>query len=110
MLTGELIFFWQLMGVYREYVGSVEYLEQIIAAGFVVAAAYLIGMVYDRVADTLLQDLESRCRLHFASRPSKVNPWKRDRRGFPIGDPFEDGKYRTQILANPQATEHMEYL
>jgi hypothetical protein len=110
MLTGGLVFYWQLRDVYRTHMGSADYLEQIVAGGFILGAAYLIGMVYDRVADTLLQDLESHGRLQFAFRPSRVNPYKVNDLGVPTQDPFEDGKYRMLVLANPQATEHYEYL
>lgn len=108
MLAGGLVFFWPLLNVYNQYVGSAEYLEQIIAAGLVVATAYLIGMVYDRVADTLLQDLESHCRLRFAF--GKLYPKCVDEQGLPTRDPFEENRYRMVVLDNPQATEHMEYL
>jgi hypothetical protein len=101
LLTGGLVFYWQLRDVYSEYVGSEGYLEQLIASGVIVSAAYLIGMVYDRVADTLLQDVESHCRLRFAFR--KYNPDN-------LVDPFEEGKYRIRVLGNEQATAHMEYL
>ena len=101
LLTGGLVFNEQLHEVYRDYVGSEGYLEQIIASGVIVSAAYLIGMVYDRVADTLLQDVESHCRLRFA-----FSEYKPDN----LVDPFEEGKYRIGVLRNEQATAHMEYL
>jgi hypothetical protein len=58
-------------------------------------------MVYDRVADTLIQDIESHCRLRFAF--DRFDPEK-------IVDPLREGEFRISVLDNPQATEHMEYL
>jgi quercetin dioxygenase-like cupin family protein len=85
-------------------------LQQVVAAGFIIGAAYLIGMVYDRVADTLLQDLESHGRIKFALRDFKIKGSKVDRYLVPSTDPFEEGKHRILVLGNGQATDHMEYL
>lgn len=82
-------------------------LELIVTGGVLVGAAYLIGMVYDRVSDTILQDIESHCRLHFVSR---MNPDELERALAAGQDPFEEGKYRIIVLGNGQAASHMEYL
>lgn len=103
-----LIFYHPLILLYKQHAGSTDYLEQFVTGGFVLGAAYLIGMVYDRIADTLLQDLESHGRVHFALQQFKVTDF--DRFVVPDSDPFEDGKYRILVLGNSQATDHMEYL
>jgi hypothetical protein len=82
-------------------------LELIVTGGLLVGAAYLIGMVYDRVSDTILQDIESHCRLHFVSR---MKPDELERSLAAGQDPFEEGKYRIIVLGNGQAANHMEYL
>lgn len=105
-----LVFSHPLRPLYEKLASSPNLLPQIVAGGFLVGAAYLIGMVYDRIADTLLQDLESHGRLHFALKPLKIKVGKFDKFVVPHNDPFEDGKYRILILGNSQATEHMEYL
>lgn len=106
MLTGGLVFYPQLLELYHAHVDAKDYLEQIVAGGFILGAAYLAGMVYDRVADTLLQDLESHCRLRFAV--GRVNP-DIIQSSVENRDPFEDGKYRIRVLGNESATGQMEY-
>jgi hypothetical protein len=108
ILMPALVFYKPLKLVYLNHPTSPGLLEQVIAGGLLLGTAYVIGIVYDRVADTLLQDLESHGRLHFALRPFKVKG--SDTFTVPPSDPFEDGKYRILILSNPQATGHMEYL
>jgi hypothetical protein len=83
---------------------------EIVTGGFLLGFAYLIGMVYDRIADTLLQDLESHSRLQCALESFKIRDYGVDRFSVPPTDPFEDGKYRILVLGNSQATDHMEYL
>lgn len=105
-------------------------LDLLVTGGILVGAAYLIGMVYDRVADTLLQDIESHGRLQFAlarfklksgkvrskeTRAEHILPYEKDVKDFDTWvaakrDPFEDGKYRMIVLGNPEATAQMEYL
>jgi hypothetical protein len=105
LLTGGLVFYPQLLQTYHAHVDAKDYLEQIVTGGFLLGAAYLAGMVYDRVADTLLQDLESHCRLRFAVGRVKEEI---NKEGKPE-DPFEDGKYRIRVLGNESATAQMEY-
>ena len=105
-------------------------LELLVTGGVLVGAAYLIGMVYDRVADTLLQDIESHGRLQFALarfkfktgkvrtnevKTEKIPADEEDVKDFDIWvaknrDPFEDGKYRMMVLGSAEATAQMEYL
>jgi hypothetical protein len=106
ILIAGLVYFYPLSLEYQQHLASKDYLEQIIAGGFILSAAYFLGVVYDRVADTLLQDLESSCRIHFALKSLASG----ESFTAPSSDPFEDGKYRILVLANQQATEHMEYL
>lgn len=82
--------------------------ELIVTGGLLIGSAYLIGMVYDRLSDTLLQDFESHCRIHFIV--SSMKPEDLTELLDTGKDPFEEGKYRIIILSNPQATNHMEYL
>lgn len=90
-------------------------LELIATGGLLIGTAYLIGMVYDRIADTLLQHLESHGRLQFALARFKVKGEEDNGDSFehytvPKRDPFRDGKYRIVVLSNSQATAQMEYL
>lgn len=85
-------------------------LELIVTGGLLIGTAYLIGMVYDRVADTLLQHLESHGRLQFALAKLKVRGEGFEHYTFPQIDPFKDGEYRMRVLGNGEATAHMEYL
>jgi hypothetical protein len=112
-----LAFYHPLKAFYESHQGSPSllgqvvaggFLAQIVAGGFLLGFAYLIGIVYDRIADTLLQDLESHGRLHFAFKPLRIKG--SDKFVVPHNDPFEDGKYRILVLGNSQATDHMEYL
>jgi hypothetical protein len=108
VLMTVLVFFDRLHTFYKNHVGSKDYLEQIVAGGFILGAAYLIGMVYDRVVDTMLQDLESHCRLQFG-----LQNFGRRKDGvivLPSSDPFDERKYRIAVLENTQANEYMEYL
>lgn len=66
------------------------------------AAAYLIGIVYDRFADTLLQDLERQGRLQFGLRMYY--------REHPKGDPFPEDLYRQRLLHNEEAADYARYL
>jgi hypothetical protein len=107
LLMVGLIFLHPLHEFYRAHVGSKDYLEQLVTGGFILGTAYLIGMVYDRVVDTLLQDLESHCRLQFAIGNTDLS--ETDAAG-PDRDRFEEGKYRIVVLESSEATEYMEYL
>ena len=103
-----LVFWIPLKSLYLNHATSPGLLAQVIAGGLLLGTAYVIGIVYDRVADTLLQDLESHGRLHFALEPFKARDSKRF--VMPIQISFEDGKYRILILSNSQATAYMDYL
>jgi len=103
-----LVFYHPLKLAYAELPTKPGALVEIVAGGFLLGVAYLIGMVYDRVADTLLQHLESHGRLHFALNPLKIKD--SDKFLAPDLDPFEDGKYRILVLGNSRATDHMDYL
>ena len=100
-------------------------IDVLVTGGVLVGAAYLIGMVYDRIADTLLQDIEGHGRLQFAlSRfklkkrkirtvESKIQDEDVHVKVFNLkerDDPFEEGKYRMKVLASSEATGQMDYL
>jgi hypothetical protein len=56
-----------------------------------VAIAYLAGLIYDRVGDTLLERIEQRQRLEFA-----IKQWRKNRGD---GDPYPEDRYRAYVLA-----------
>ena len=103
-------------------------LELIVIGGVLIGTAYLIGMVYDRIADTLLQDIEGQGRLQFALRRFKLKSGKVRTKDLEISaeenegvevfdhyvvtktDLFTDGRYRMMVLGNVEATGQMEYL
>jgi len=65
---------------------------------------YLVGMVFDRLADTILETWERHMRLRFAFKATTgwPRPWR---------DPFPEGKYKTRILIQGGAvSEWIEYL
>ena len=102
-----LVFISPLRDFYHAHVNSNA--EQLVADALIIGTAYLIGMVYDRVCDTLLQDLESHCRLQFALQGLATRDQDVETEP-PSGDPFPDGEYRIHVLANAEATGQMEYL
>lgn len=105
ILVVGLVFLDQLSSV-----GNPSTLAQIVIGGFLVGTAYLIGMVYDRIADTLLQDLESQSRISFALRAFAHQAKGEFTFIEPKTDIFEDGKSRILVLGNAQATHYMDYL
>ena len=70
-------------------------------AAAVIATAYLVGIVFDRCADTLLEDIERHCRLKTALR-GKEAPLK--------SDPFPEDQYRMKVLLNPEAATYSNYI
>jgi hypothetical protein len=70
-------------------------------------AAYLIGIAYDRVADTLLEDLDQHFRLAYALKPSGPA-----RGGSQQEDPFPESKLRMALLheGKAAAVDSAEYL
>jgi hypothetical protein len=86
-------------------------LGEILAGGVLLGAAYLIGIVYDRIADTLLQNLEAHYRIHFALEKLDTCH-KRAKFAVPVSpnDPFPEDRYRIHILKSKEATDYMEYL
>lgn len=65
------------------------------------AAAYLIGMLFDRIADTLLERIEKRQRLERALTVWKHRPW---------GDPWPEDEYRAAVFRNEHLVEQFNYL
>ncbi|MEK6323375.1 MAG: hypothetical protein AABN33_17180 [Acidobacteriota bacterium] len=73
----------------------------VIASAAVIATAYLVGIVFDRCADTLLEDIERHCRLQTALQ------WKK----APLeSDPFPEDQYRMKILQNAEAVTYANYI
>jgi hypothetical protein len=67
-------------------------------SAFVLGAAYLIGIVYDRVSDTLLEHLDCHHRIRFCVKKGKLAPAR---------DPFPD---RRAVYENSAASEYADYL
>ena len=127
LLVGALIFWGD---VYAFVLKRSDKSGLIVIGGILIGAAYLIGMVYDRIADTLLQDIEAQGRLQFALgrfklksgkvRTTDTNPEEisADEGNVELfdpylinkKDPFSDGRYRITVLGNTEATAQMEYL
>jgi hypothetical protein len=127
LLVGALIFWGD---VYAFVLKRSDKSDLIVIGGILIGIAYLIGMVYDRIADTLLQDIEAQGRLQFALRRFKLKSGKvrtTDTKPEEIRadegdvepfdpylvtkkDPFSDGRYRIMVLGNTEATAQMEYL
>lgn len=63
-------------------------------------AAYLAGVVFDRLADTILGPLEHHHRLQFALRV----------RNFSGSDPFPEDTYHIRVMHNEVAWTHASYL
>jgi len=78
-------------------------------ATLVFGVAYLLGLVCDRFADTILEELEQHHRLLFGLRC-----WRRKRsepnRFPPIEDPFPENELRKAILSCDNAVAHANYL
>src|SRR3982750_3395687 len=67
----------------------------------ILGAIYLAGIVYDRIGDTLLQDMERHARI-----------WIGIDKGFvvPTRDPFPEDRYRIKVFATDAANAYSEYL
>lgn len=72
-------------------------------AAILVAAAYIVGIVYDRTADTLLEDLERHHRLAFALRELASGT-------APGDDPFPENRYRVNLFRSEAAVDQAHYL
>ena len=70
----------------------------------IAAAAYFIGIVFDRLADTLLSNLEQHHRLQFALRELERPAISS------LPDPFPEDKYHIHVMKSEQAWEHAYYL
>ncbi|HJV33096.1 MAG TPA: hypothetical protein VJ694_03650, partial [Patescibacteria group bacterium] len=78
---------------------------------FVLAGAYLVGIVYDRVADSMLQDLEQHHRLLYAlGKIYKAQDERKHRYEPEPVDRFPEGKWRTRVMGAGGAAEHADYL
>lgn len=127
LLVGALVFWGDVYAFALKR--SDKSLDLIVTGGILIGVAYLIGMVYDRIADTLLQDLEAHGRLQFALARFKFKSGKirtkvysrrikgRERNVQDLSvnfssniDPFEDGRSRIMVFSNSEATAQVEYL
>lgn len=85
---------------------------QVIFSTFIVAAAYLIGILYDRCADTLLEDVEQYDRLKFAfTRLSGKEIAELKKKNALKKDPFPSQDIRLRILMQGgEVAEYADYL
>lgn len=67
------------------------------------AAAYLIGIVYDRICDTLMGGIEQMQRLRVGLTDSGLNKQVKS-------DPFPEQEMRIQVLAKSTTDEYSDYL
>jgi hypothetical protein len=71
----------------------------------VAAGAYLVGMIYDRVSDSLLQDVEQHHRLIYALGRYHRTPERRD------DDPFPEDALRARLwFSTEAASDYATYL
>ena len=63
---------------------------------------YLVGIVYDRYADTLVQDLDGHNRLWMGISGRS--------RGAPGEDPFPENRFRIEVLRSSGAADYSDYL
>jgi hypothetical protein len=83
-----------------------ESLVSVILGAFCLGAAYFLGMLYDRVADTLLEDQEKRSRLRYA-----LERYENKKVSFSAKDLFPENILRIQIFnARSGISEHTSYL
>jgi hypothetical protein len=75
----------------------------------VAALAYLLGIVFDRIGDTVLARLERHNRLHFAAEIAAGRDARKDRE-VALRDPFEEEKYRLGVLGPDGAAKYGDYL
>src|SRR5687767_3116814 len=66
---------------------------------------YLLGIVYDRLADTLLQDLEQHNRLLFT-----LDGLEKKSKPGSVEDPFPEEKFRMKVLGDDGAADYANYL
>lgn len=76
--------------------------QGVAAGAALVGAAYLVGIVYDRWADTVLEDIEQH------GRWTRVLWWQRNPRK--PDDPFPEGRYRMRLLDQGAAADYAGYL
>jgi hypothetical protein len=74
------------------------------------AMAYLVGIVFDRMGDTVLGRLERHHRLHFAAEIAADTENPAGDVGVPPADPFPEGRYRVLTLGEEGASKYGDYL
>lgn len=78
--------------------------EGLLGAGVLLGLAYLVGVIFDRLADSILETWERHLRLRFALNPLRKwpAPWK---------DPFPEDTYKVRILIKGgEVAEWIAYL
>lgn len=100
VLIGAVVLFVGIMVVDPQSVHDLSSPSLTFGAIFL-GAAYLIGILYDRFADTLLEDLERHHRILFLLRGRDPDNKK---------DPFPEEKFRASLLDKEGAAKYESYL
>lgn len=79
-------------------------------ATLIVITAYLLGMIYDRVADTILNETDRHNRLRFALFPAAKAVKKYGEVPKFEADPFNETALRIKTLNNSEASDYIDYL
>jgi hypothetical protein len=74
------------------------------------AMAYLAGILFDRMADTILGRLERHHRLQFAAREAKRNSHAGQATGEASDDPFPEERWRLGMFRSEGAAGYADYL
>jgi hypothetical protein len=104
VLIGALVLFAGLLPwvpelvVYLEQAGNVV---DLVAGATAIGAAYLIGILFDRLADTVTERLERHHRLRFALDRRFIHKCDGWTPGSPWSDPFPEDDYRMRALRQP---------
>lgn len=103
VLIGLMVLFAAGALVHPPLVETILKMDDLTALAAVVAAAYLVGIVWDRIADTILEGLERHNRLSIALDECES--------GVPyIGDPFPENRYRMRLFSSEAALDYAHYL
>ena len=79
-------------------------------ATLIVITAYLLGMIYDRVADTILNETDRHNRLRFALFNAAKAVKKYGQVPTYEADPFNETALRIKALNNSEAADYLDYL
>lgn len=84
--------------------GGASAVEIVVGGAVLLGLVYLIGVVFDRLADTILETWEKHLRLRFAAKSATSSKGEN-------GDPFPEDVFKMRILLKgDSALEWMDYL